>query len=204
MHHVARPAARENQPEEGFMPEIREKNEAVKKVAELIKDLKYAMMTTVDSDGALHSRPMGTQEREFDGSLYFLADKNSRKIQELSGESRVNLAYGDPSKNHWVSVAGKAHASRDQQKIDELWSPFHKAWFPEGKEDPSITVIRVDVDSVEYWDAPSTKMVQVVGLIKALVTGTEYNPGENQTVDLKSGSVENTKEKNRRGKSHSA
>jgi len=67
--------------------------------------------------------------------------------------------------------------------------------FPEGKEDPDIAVMRVDVDSVEYWETASSKMVQVVGLVKSLVTGEAYRPGKNETVDMKTGVVEDTKEK---------
>jgi general stress protein 26 len=122
-------------------------------VGELIKNIKLAMMTTVDADGTLHSRPMATQEKEFDGTLYFLTGKTSHKIQELDHDTHINLAYANPDRNHWVSVAGKASVSRDQNKIDELWSPFHEAWFPEGKEDPNIAVLRVEADSVEYWEA---------------------------------------------------
>ena len=51
-------------------------------------------------------------------------------------------------------------------------------------------VIRVDVDSVEYWEAASSKMVQVAGLLKALVTGKPYRPGENKTIDMNTGAVE--------------
>jgi general stress protein 26 len=177
------------------MTEVHTKQEAVQKIAELIKDIKLAMMTTTDSDGTLHSRPMATQNKEFDGTLYFLTDKNSHKLDELRHDAHVNIAYANPDKNQWVSVAGTAVAARDQQKIDELWSPFHKAWFPEGKEDPRITVLRVAVDSVEYWEAASSKMVQVAGLIKALVTGQAYRPGENKTVDMNTGQVEDNKEK---------
>ena len=172
------------------MPATEATNQAIKKVAELIKNIKLAMMTTVDADGTLHSRPMGTQDKEFDGTLYFLTGKGSQKIAELRQDSHVNIAYANPDKNQWVSVAGTATASRDQQKIDELWSPFHKAWFPEGKDDPNIMVIRVDVDSVEYWEAASSKMVQVAGLVKSLVTGKPYRPGENKTIDMNTGAVE--------------
>lgn len=127
--------------------------DVVRRVGELIKNIKLAMMTTVDADGTLHSRPMATQEKEFDGTLYFLTGKTSHKIQELDHDTHINLAYANPDRNHWVSVAGKASVSRDQNKIDELWSPFHEAWFPEGKEDPNIAVLRVEADSVEYWEA---------------------------------------------------
>jgi general stress protein 26 len=177
------------------MTEVQTKEQAMKKINDLIKDIKMAMLTCCDSDGTLHSRPMATQNREFDGTLYFLTGKNSHKLEEIRNDSHVNLAYANPDDNQWVSVAGTASAMRDQQKIDELWSPFHKAWFPQGKEDPNITVLRVDVDTVEYWEAASSKMVQVAGLVKSLVTGTPYRPGENKTLDMHTGQVENTKEK---------
>jgi general stress protein 26 len=179
------------------MPDPTSKQNAVKKIGELIKDIRMAMMTTVDADGSLHSRPMATQEREFDGTLYFLTGNNSHKVEEIRQDSHVNIGYANPDKNQWVSVAGRAAASRDQAKIDELWSPFHKAWFPEGKNDPNISVVRVEVESVEYWEAASSKMVQVAGLVKSLVTGESYRPGENKTVDMQTGEVEdlNKKEK---------
>jgi general stress protein 26 len=154
------------------------------------------MLTTVDADGTLNSRLMGTQDKEFDGTLYFITGKNSHKSEELRQDSHVNIAYANPDSNRWVSVTGTATASRDQQKIDELWSPFHKAWFPEGKHDPSIMVIRVDVDSVEYWEAASRKMVQVAGLVKSLVTGKLCRLGENKTIDMNTGAVEDLNSKN--------
>ena len=101
-------------------------NEAVKKVAELIKDIKFAMMTTVVAEGTLHSHPMGTQGREFDGTLYFLTGKNSHKLEELRQDSHVNIAYANPDNNQWVSVAGTSPRRPEiSKKIDELWSLFH-------------------------------------------------------------------------------
>ncbi len=172
------------------------KEDVIRKVGELVKDMRFAMMTTVDADGTLHSRPMATQNKEFDGTIFFLTGKGSHKLDELRQDQHVNLAYANPDENRWVSMAGTATASRDQAMIDELWSPFHKAWFPEGKDDPNIMVLRVAVDSIEYWEAASSKMVQVVGLLKALATGQAYRPGENKTVDLNTGEVEDTKAKN--------
>jgi hypothetical protein len=82
---------------------------------------------------------------------------------------------------------------QDRAKIDELWKPFLKAWFPEGKDDPQIALIRVDVDHAEYWDAPSSTMVKVVGFLKAVTTGEIYAPGENKRIDMKTGEVKDKK-----------
>jgi general stress protein 26 len=42
-----------------------------KLLADKIKDVRIAMMTTAEADGTMHSRPMATQEKEFDGDLWF-------------------------------------------------------------------------------------------------------------------------------------
>jgi hypothetical protein len=70
-------------------------------------------------------------------------------------------------------------------------------------------VIRVDVDSVEYWEAASSKMVQVAGLVKSLVTGKPYRPGENKTIGMNTGALEDLNAKNdpswnKKGKSKKA
>jgi general stress protein 26 len=96
----------------------------------------------------------------------------------------VNLAYADSNADKYVSVAGTAEILRDREKLDELWSPFHTAWFPKGKDDPEIALIKVTVESAEYWNVPESKMVQVLGFAKAALTGKRYEPGEHGEVDL--------------------
>jgi general stress protein 26 len=156
----------------------------VQKLARLIKGIRVAMLTTQDEDGTLRSRPMETQpEKEFDGTLWFFTHASAHKTAEIDRDDRVNLSYADPSDNRYVSVSGRARLVRDRAKIDQLWSPALKAWFPKGKEDPETALLRVEVDKAEYWDAPSSTIVKLVGFAKALVTGQEYQPGENRKLN---------------------
>jgi len=161
-----------------------ERTAAIEKLNELIKDIRIAMLTTVDHDGTLRSRPMGTQQIDADGILWFFTSAASHKVDEMQDHHEVNASYADDGDNRYVSIAGTATISRDRQKIHELWSPMHKAWFPDGPDDPDIALIRVDVHSAEYWDAPSSAMVHVVGFVKAVATGRRYEPGENEKLDL--------------------
>ena len=158
--------------------------EAEQKVRELIKDIKFAMLTTLTEHNELHSRPMATQQADFHGDLWFLTRQDSHKVSELKHEERVNVAYSDPDDEKYVSIAGRAEVLRDRKKIEELWNPIYKAWFPEGKGDPTIAVLRVHVDSAEYWHAPEGKMAQVIGFAKAAITGKPYQPGENEAVEM--------------------
>jgi general stress protein 26 len=158
--------------------------DATQKLAELIKDIRVAMLTTAAEDGALHSRPMATLEREFDGTLWFFTDAESGKVYEVRADQHVNLAYSSPRSNSFVSVAGRALVTRDQAKIKELWSPAMKAWFPEGEDDPNIALLCVQVESAQYWDTPDSKAVHLIGFVKATVQGQRYQPGDNEKVEF--------------------
>jgi general stress protein 26 len=157
----------------------------IKKLGEMIQDIDFAMFTTLDRDGSLRSRPMSTQKTEFDGNLWFFTEASSPKADEVEDNQRVNLSYADKDSNRYVSVSGQATLVRDKAKAKELWNPPLKAWFPKGLDDPNLALIRVTVNKAEYWDGPSSKVVQLVDFVKALATGESYEPGENEKITLK-------------------
>lgn len=96
----------------------------------------------------------------------------STKIDEVQSEQRVNVSYANSDDSRYVSVSGTAQLVRDQKKPKELWNPVYKAWFPNGLEDPNLALLKVAIEKAEYWDAPSGKMVQAIGFVKALATGS--------------------------------
>jgi len=157
----------------------------ITKLATIIKKVNVGMLTTAAHDGAMHARPMSTQNEPFDGHvLWFFTSAPSGKTAEIQNDQNVNVSYANPGDNAWVSISGKATIVRDRDKIDQYWNAGVKPWFPQGKEDPSLALIRVDVDSAEYWDSASSTLVQVVGYIKATLTGKAADGGENRRVDL--------------------
>jgi general stress protein 26 len=166
------------------MAEPTGREEKIKKLAELITEIDFAMLTTVAEDGTLHSRPMSTQRTEFDGDLWFFTRASAPKVGEIEHEHQVNVAYAKPEAQTYVSVSGRATVVRDRAKIGELWSPELKAWFPAGPDDPDIALLRVAVERAEYWDSPSSAVSHAVSFVKALVTGQPANPGDNEKLEL--------------------
>lgn len=154
------------------------------KVWHLIKDIKVAMMVTMDSEGHHFARPMVAQEPDEHHDLWFFSSLDSPKIEEIKTNSEVLLSYADPGSNAYVSISGEASVVQDKSKIDELWSESLKAWWPKGKEDPNLTLICVTPKSAEYWDGPASTVVQAFGYLKARITGEPEKMGENRTVRL--------------------
>ncbi|WP_026899194.1 pyridoxamine 5'-phosphate oxidase family protein [Daejeonella oryzae] len=157
----------------------------IQMLADKIKDVKLCMLATINEEGKIHSRPMYTQPIKEDGLIWFFIDIKSHKVDEIRKNPIVNLNYSDPGKDLFISASGVASVNQDKAKIDELWNPFLKAWFPEGKDDPSVALLKVDLDQAEIWDTPDTKISQLIGFVKATITGTEYHPGENVKINLK-------------------
>jgi general stress protein 26 len=170
--------------EEMSMHDHKHGNPDAKKLYELIKDVRVAMMTTVESDGTLRSRPMYSQSVDESGDLWFFTQVDTSKVTEISRDNQINLGYSHPGKEDYVSVSGTAEIVRDKAKIEEKWSEALKAWFPEGTDDPRIALLRVHPEKGEYWDSPSATVAKVYGYAKALLTGEEAKPGDHKKVDL--------------------
>lgn len=160
------------------------REEEIAKLREMIQDIRLAMLTTIEDDGSLRSRPMAAQQTEEDVDLWFFSYGGSPKAQEVRRDDRVNVSFAANDENRWISVSGRAKIVRDQAKMDELWKPILKAWFPKGLDEPDLALIKVEVEQAEYWDSSSSKMVQVVGFVKAVVTGEAYEPGDDVKLDL--------------------
>lgn len=156
------------------------------RLTELIHEIRIAMLTTVEPDGHIRSRPMATiaHRNGYDGTIWFFTSQSSPKIVEVQEDPRVNLSYCDPSRNRYVSISGTCELVRDRAKAREFWHPMFKAWFPQGLDDPELALIRVTVEEAEYWDAPKNTMVRAVGLIKALRSGERYESGPHERMKV--------------------
>lgn len=160
--------------------------EDLKKLRELIKDIDFCMLTTIDERGDLHSRPMSSNGQIDDNAdLWFFTGASSLKVSEINDTPRVNVSFADPRNQNYISVTGRAQLVRDRQKIDELWKPQFTMWFPEGKDDPNVALLRVKVEKAEYWDSPSSTISFVMNFVSALVTGEEPDSGEHKKLEFK-------------------
>jgi len=151
-------------------------------VARLTRGIRIAMLTTIDGDGHFVSRPMAQQEVEFDGDLWFLAERDSRKVAHITANPKVGVTLS--SHDTWVSISGSAAVVEDPAKALDLWNAWVEAWMPQGPEDPSVVLIKVTGETAQYWDTPGGRVASLISFAKAKVTGKPYDGGESETVRL--------------------
>lgn len=140
----------------------------LKKLGELLEGIEVAMLTTRAADGSLVSRPLQTLALA-DGELVFFTAADSGKLAELEADPDVNLAYADPARHRYVSVRGRARTSRDRATIDALWSLAQRVFFPGGKEDPNLVVLRVHVRDAAYWEPSGNFVVRALEFARGLI-----------------------------------
>jgi general stress protein 26 len=156
----------------------------VDEVARLIKDIRIAMLTTVDAQGRLVSRPLDTRERPFDGTLYFFTAADADKVAQLRARPEVNVAYVDVDEQRYVSIAGRATMVDDRAMIHALWdTPTDGFWF-EGKDDPNLLLLRVDAESAACWTSAGTALGRAFNFLTALVTRNQEAAGKQTHVDF--------------------
>ena len=149
-----------------------------------IKDIRFAMLTTTDEDGSLVARPMTTVQKEFSGTLWFFTSLSSPPAKAVAAHGSVGVHYSEPKSDVYVSLSGDAHMEHDRARMEALWSPMVKAWFPKGIDDPDLGMIRIDIHRAEYWDVEESKPVQLFKMAKAALTGEQPKLGEHKTVTM--------------------
>lgn len=157
--------------------------EHIKKARELgskINDVKIAMLTTTADEGKSHSSPMYTFELKDDGIIWLFIAKDSKKLQQIQANPNVLLNYSNPQNDLYVAVNGKAEITENRAKVEELWSDRFKMWFPYGKDDPNLCLLKVVPQEAEYWDTPDIFIAQVISLVKNTLSGNAYVEGENK------------------------
>lgn len=148
--------------------------EAIKKIQELSEKARICMFCTELGTTPLNSRPMTLQETDDSGNLWFISSATSNKNFEIKDDRNVQLFFMNNSDSQYLSVYGQASVYKDKATIEEKWSPMAKAWF-DGKDDPDVSIIRVEPKETYYWDTKAGKLVSLFSFVASALTGIKTN-----------------------------
>lgn len=159
-------------------------DDALNKLKELAEDIKICMFCTELTNVPFSTRPMGVQEVDEHGNIWFLSSADSNKNFEIKANEKVQLIFSKPADSHFMTVYGEAVIYKDKNLIEDIWNPLAKAWFKDGKDDPNVTVIRVHPVTAYYWDTKNGKMVSMLKIALSAVTGIRMDGGLEGKLDV--------------------
>jgi general stress protein 26 len=159
-----------------------QKTAELTKLGELIEGMSIAMLTTFnDAEGLLMSRPMSPQEMCEQGAIWFLTDPNSNKVKHLQV---MNLGFSNESESTYVSISGHGEIVDDRARIESLWTPFARPWFPDGVDSNNLALLKLVPHLAEYWDAPNSKMVRMFAMAASMVASKPIGMGEHGNLNI--------------------
>lgn len=123
---------------------------AQQQLDELIDRFDTAMLVTTSLEGKPRARPMAIAGHAEGALLYFATRCDDEKTEEIL--ETPDVAVTMQGEDRFLSLSGRARIESDVTLARKLWTPSMGVWFPEGEEDPHLTLIRVNPEIAEYWD----------------------------------------------------
>lgn len=151
---------------------------AFEKVTELLANFPIAFMVTV-ADGTLTARPIGIvgDQGKFDGTLWFITDKRSRKVAAIETGALTTLLFQNDKAGAYLHLTGRAAVVENRARLEELYTTLQRTWFPKGLDDPDITLVKFDVEEGNYWDSHDSYLRLALAFAKSIVTGAPGKSG---------------------------
>jgi general stress protein 26 len=138
-------------------------------IAEKMKDIDFAVLSTRTDNGAVAGRPMSNnREVDFDGDAYFFTLESTRTVSDIRRDPHVGLAYQAKSgllglRPFFLTVEGRGELIQDKGRFAEHWSSDLDRWFEQGVDTPGLTLVKVTAQRIHYWDGYEEGEIKVKG-----------------------------------------
>jgi general stress protein 26 len=149
-----------------------------------IADVRFGMLGLVGSGAMHHFQPMTCIAEKDEGAVYFFTNRQTDLVKEMGASHDVMLTIQAKDQEFQACVHGVLRVSDDRERIDRYWSPFVAAWFPEGKDDPDLTLLKLDAKDARIWVSRKGPLRYAFDVAKANLTHATPDVGGTADVAL--------------------
>ena len=157
--------------------------EAERKLFKAIEDDRIGMLGLVGGESG-HYQPMTAFWEAETRTLWFYTYKDTQLAQESAQGKPAMFTFVDKGHKLWACIGGQLHQHHDPERIDKFWSPFVAAWFPEGKEDPRLTLLHLKADTAEVWINEKGPVRFGLDIVKSNLTSSTPKPGLHEEIKI--------------------
>ena len=105
-------------------------------------------MLNIEGDGH-HFQPMTAFVERETNRIWFFTRKDSDIAQAATAGSEASFVF--QSRDLWACIDGTIREQLDRERMDKYWNVHVAAWYPEGKDDPHLTILQFDADDGRIW-----------------------------------------------------
>ena len=116
------------------------------------------------------------------GVLWFITAKDTDLARSVaSGPQEAMHVVSDGGQGLYARIHGTLSLSDNRAKLDELWNAVASSWVEDGKQDPDVQLLRLDLSEAEVW-ATGGSMSFLYQIAKSKITGDKPDMGDHYTL----------------------
>ena len=132
-----------------------------------------------------HAQPMTAFREEETGTIWFFTRDDTDFARDVAvGGQQGMFTYQAKDQKVQACIHGALSIDHDRERIDRYWNPVVAAWYPDGKDDPHLTLIRFDGDAGRVWVSDKGVLGFGYQVLKANLTKTLPDAGDAADVNL--------------------
>lgn len=155
------------------------------------KDLEKRLWSEVDkarfgmlglTERRSHFQPMTAFCDKERGAIWFFTRKDTDLAAQVADGHYAMFTVTAKDQEFQACIGGDLVPDHDRAKIEAFWNPMVSAWFPEGKSDPELTLLKLTPKDAQVWVSRGGPLRYVFETVKANLTHTTPDVGESAPV----------------------
>ena len=132
-----------------------------------------------------HAQPMTGFGEPETGTIWFFSRNDTDFARDVAaGANSGMFTYQAKDQKVQACIHGDLSIDNDRERINRVWNPVVAAWYPDGKDDPALTLIRFDADDGRVWVSDKGALGFGYQVLKANLTKTIPDAGGVADVNL--------------------
>jgi general stress protein 26 len=120
-----------------------------------------------------HMQPMAAFGDRTGDAIWFFTKKDTDLVQQTGSGHDAMVCIMAKDQEFQACIHGVLHQDIDRAKLEQFWSPYVSAWYPDGKDDPELTMVRLDPKDARVWVSKRGPIAYPLQIAKANATHTE-------------------------------
>jgi general stress protein 26 len=149
-----------------------------------VEQVNFGMLGLVGDAPHQHFQPMTAFCEPENGQIWFYARNDSDLAHAIGSGTEAMFIVQAKDQAFQACIGGRLEVQPDRERINRYWGPVVAAWYPGGRDDPNITLLRLAARDAQVWLSESGPLKFAWEIAKANLSQATPDLGETATLNL--------------------
>ena len=162
-----------------------ERKDAEERLFKAIEDTRVGMLG-VSGGEPRHMQPMTAFAERDAGELWFFTYRDTDLLRDVNASGGHHAMFCLISKDReiYACLGGELEEHFDRERMERYWNPVVAAWYPDGKDDPRLTLMRMRLDDAQIWISEAGPVRFAFEIAKANMTKEQPDLGDRANIQF--------------------